>query len=164
LGIFHVKYAPIWPAAEKAILALATAHENTVWPPFEAQLVATMESTVRMLEAVDTYEEDDEICTFEKHLGLCRRWETSKGTDVTLFGDSTLIVEGEVPRFHVTDDVTVMESVWKSGELAHRVVVRHSRVIVPLFLCFLRNQLFSLPVYRQDALELHLDEFIEEKW
>ena len=162
-GIFHVKYAPIWPAAQKAIVALAAAHESTVWPSFEAQLVATMESPVGMLEAVDTYEEEEEICTFEKHLNLCQRWETSKGTDVSLFGDSTLIVEGEVPRYHVTDEVTVMGSVWKSGELAHRVVVRHSRVIVPLFLRFLQNQLFSFPVYRQDALELHLDEVIEEK-
>jgi len=162
IGLFNVKFAPIWQSAEKALLSLALAHEAIVWPPFEIKLVDVMKGNPMEPPAKsvsDEHDELDESSSKQEHFDACRRWEQSDGKDVSLFKASLLLVEGEVPCYHTTDGVTVMESIWKVAELAHRIVAKHSRGIVPLFFSFLKDQYFSFHSNDQDARELHPNEF-----
>jgi hypothetical protein len=161
LGLFHVKFSPLWPVAGKTIVALATAHEEVAWPPFEAKLCAVMNHCVVGGELSGVPTGIRKSGYFMDHFDLLRNWEKSRGTDVALFAKSLEPCEGEVPCWHVTDRETVMESIWKAAELGHKVVVKHSRVIVPLFLGFLHNQFFAFHRGDQSARELHLHEVVQ---
>jgi U3 small nucleolar RNA-associated protein 20 len=160
LGVFHIKFAPLWPAAQKTVVHLMGAYERTVWPPFEAKLVAVMDHTSGTAETMETSDNEKNTSLFHIHFGMCENWETSQGKDVALFGGAAEMEEGDVPCFHSTDGATVMELVWKAAELSHKITVKHSRVIVPLFLGFLHNQLFPSHGKDQDARELHLEDVV----
>ena len=162
LGIFNVKFAPVWQSTEKALLSLLIAHEEIVWPSFETELVNVITGSVRVNKFPTELSEDMDTIFKEKHLHACRRWGDSNGKDISLFENSVSIIEGEVPCYHTTDAETLMESVWKVAEQGHRVVVKHSRGIVPLFLRFLHEQYFAFHSNDQDARELNLHEFVEE--
>ena len=162
-GMLHVKFSPLWSAAEKAIVTLATAYESTVWPCFEAELVGVMSVESKEKENCDDEAQACEFPTNKRHFHSCRKWETSNGQNVELFSSSLQFIEGEVACYHVTDSNTVMESVWKVAVLGHKIVVRHSRVIVPLFFNFLQNQYFAYQKNEQDIRELHLTAIIEEE-
>ncbi len=163
MGIFNAKFAPIWKSAEKALLSLLVAHEEIVWPSFESKLVEVMTGNGTRAPLSKDSSESGNLKSQEKHFQACCRWEASDGRDVTLFETSMLLIDGEVPCYHVTDTETVMESVWNVAEQGHKVVVKHSRGIVPLFLGFLHEQYFAFHSNDQDARELHLDEFVEKK-
>eukprot|EP00536_Pseudo-nitzschia_multiseries_P000508 jgi/Psemu1/321642/estExt_fgenesh1_pg.C_60057 len=163
MGLFNVKFAPMWQPAEKALLSLALAHEAIVWPPFETKLVDVMKGNPMDTSAKTESDEDDEfdeLSSKQEHFDACRRWEESDGKNVTLFKTSLVLVEGEVPCYRTTDALTVMESIWKVAELAHRIVAKHSRGIVPLFFSFLKDQYFFFHSNDQDARELHLNDCI----
>ncbi|KAL3923302.1 MAG: hypothetical protein SGILL_001732 [Bacillariaceae sp.] len=163
LGVFHMKFSPLWPTAQKTIVNLLIAYESTVWPSLERELVAVMSGSIETVETVENEEEKIYASMIEEHFSLCQKWESSRGKDVTLFGDSAHVDEGDVPRFDSTDEVTVMESVWKAAALGHKITVKHSRVIVPLFLDFLHNELFPSHGKDQDARELHLENIVATK-
>ena len=105
----------------------------------------------------------EKTLVYEDHYSQCEKWEVSFGKDVSLFGNSADVEDGDVPCFHATDELTVMESVWKAAELGHKVVVKHSRVVVPLFLSFLHDDFFPSCGKEQDARELHLEEVVATK-
>ena len=165
LGIFNVKFAPMWQSAEKALLSLTLAHEEIVWPSFETKLVDVIENNTQVTGSASVTGQTKNPESKEKHFDACRRWEDSDGKDVSLFETSLLLVEneGEVSCYHTTDSETVMESVWKVAELSHRIVAKHSRGIVPLFLRFLNEQYFAFHSNDQDARELHLTSFVERE-
>lgn len=163
LGVFNVKFAPIWQSTEKALLSLLVAHEENVWPSFETKLVNVMTGNVTMAASSTESSIGNNLIAREKHFDACCRWEDSDGKDVSLFEASLSLIEGEVPCYHTTDAETVMESVWKVAEQGHRIVAKHSRGIVPLFLRFLNEQYFAFHSNDQDARELHLDDFVEEQ-
>jgi hypothetical protein len=163
LGVLHIKFAPLWPAAQKTIVALATAYESAVWPSFEAELVAVMSWADQKEESSNVSTGGATLSFYDSHFERCKEWELSEGQNVVIFGSNLGTIEGEVPCYQSTDRNTVMESVWKAAELGHKIVVRHSRSIVPLFLGFLHNQLFAFHSNDQDARELHLDAFVETK-
>jgi U3 small nucleolar RNA-associated protein 20 len=163
LGVFNVKFAPLWQSAEKALLSLLVSHEDIVWPSFETKLVDVMTCDATTNVASTESDGDDNIITKEKHFDACRRWEDSNGKDVSLFETSLSFFEGEVPCYHTTDFETVMESVWNVAEQGHRIVAKHSRGMVPLFLRFLNDQYFAFHSNDQDARELHLAELVEKK-
>ena len=162
MGFFNAKFAPIWKSAEKALLSLLVAHEEIVWPSFENKLVDVMTENGTRAPLSKESSENWNLGSQEKLFEACLRWEASGGRDVTLFETSISLIEGEVPCYHVTDTETVMESVWNVAEQGHKVVVKHSRGIVPLFLSFLHEQYFAFHSNDQDARELHLDEFVEQ--
>jgi len=161
LGIFNVKFAPLWQSAEKTLVSLATAYEDIIWPSLETKLMDVMKGNTTL--TTTTNESTGKIGSSSKneHFDSCHKWEDSKGKDVSLFKSSLGLIEGEVPCYHTTDVETVMESVWKVAELGHKIVARHSRGIVPLFLQFLSEQYYAFHSNDQDARELHLNEFIE---
>ena len=163
IGVFNFKFAPIWKSAEKALLSLLVAHEEIVWPSFEAKLVNVMteNGTTPTLSAKSSGGAN--LASQEIHFEACLKWEDSGGRDISLFEISSSLFEGEVPCHHITDTETVMESVWNVAEQGHRIVAKHSRGIVPLFLRFLNEQYFALHSNDQDARELHLNEFVEKK-
>ncbi|KAL3921972.1 MAG: hypothetical protein SGILL_002458 [Bacillariaceae sp.] len=163
LGIFHIKFAPLWPEAQKAVVNLMTTYQDTVWSPFEAKLVAMMNGSRATAELITRNEGIEGGSIFEEHYKMCKNWEASHGRDVAVFGTSVEVEEGNVPCFHATDEVTVMESVWKAAEEGHKIVVKHSRVLVPLFLSFLHNDFFPSYGKDQDARELHLEDFVMTK-
>lgn len=161
LGIFNVKFAPIWRSAEKALLSLLVAHEEIVWPSFETKLVTVMKGSGITPPLSTESDENHTLTSQERHFKECLRWEDSGGRDVSLFEASLLSVDGEVPCYHITDVETVMESVWNVAEQGHRVVAKHSRGIVPPFLSFLHDQYFAFHSNDQGARELHLSQFVE---
>ncbi|KAG7361182.1 DRIM down-regulated in metastasis family protein [Nitzschia inconspicua] len=161
LGLFHVKFAPLWAGAQKTITTLLDEYEALVWSTFEAELVAVVKD-VYVAEKEAEVEKENDLYIFEKHLLLCQAWEQSAGNDIRLFGEKE-VEDGVVSRSHATDAVTVMESVWKAAEMSHKVVVKHSRVIVPLFLNFLHAGLFPSQQNEHGARELHLEEVVENE-
>ncbi len=162
LGVFNVKFAPIWRSAEKALLSLLVAHEEIVWPSFETKLVSVMKGNGTTPPLLTESDGASCLVSQERHFQACLRWEESGGRDVSLFETSLLVVDGDVPCYHITDAETVMESVWNVAEQGHRVVAKHSRGIVPLFLSFLHDQYFAFHSNDQGARELHLGEVVEK--
>ena len=163
LGVFNVKFSPIWQSTEKALLSLLVAHEEIVWPSFETKLVDVMTGNVTLTASSTEASIGNSLTSRQKHFDACCRWEDSDGKNVSLFETSLSLVEGEVPCYHTTDAETVMESVWKVAEQGHRIVAKRSRGIVPLFLRFLNGQYFAFHSNDQDARELHLDDFVEKQ-
>jgi U3 small nucleolar RNA-associated protein 20 len=116
LGLFNVKFAPLWPVVEKALAALAEGHENDIWPALEKKLVATMKAESMQDDEYDDVSKHDMCMSFEEHREACLLWEKSKGRVVTLFGEEPVVQDGEVYRHLTTDKATYMESVWGVAE------------------------------------------------
>jgi hypothetical protein len=158
LGMFHIKFAPLWTVAQKTITILLDLYEDVVWPPFEAELVAVMKELGIRINLTEPVDLQHGFGVFERHYAMCQSWEKTFGKDVSLFNEAKDLEDGEVPKFLATDPVTVMESIWKTAVMSHRIVVKHSRIVVPLFLGFLRGQLFSNQTSDNIFRELHLEE------
>jgi len=157
LGLFHVKFAPLWPVVDKALTALTEGHENSVWPALETVLVTTMKAQSLQDDEYGDTGSGDQSISFEAHRLACLLWEESLGRVVTIFGEPPVVRDGEVHRHLTTDKTTFMESVWGVGEKCQQLVAKHSRVIVPSFVEFLTSQYF---VYHGDdpcARELGLN-------
>jgi U3 small nucleolar RNA-associated protein 20 len=162
LGVFHVKLSPLWEGAARALGALATGHEDAVWPPLEAQLAAVMEKPPDrgFTQAMSR----NEAISQSDHHQMCLNWEASKGADWAIFQcDPTmeLEVDGQLSRHSVTDDETVRESVWRVLECKPQLLATHSRVLVPVFLRFLRSQYFFFHSNDPDSRELRLEDHVD---
>lgn len=164
IGLLHVKFAPLWPLAVRALTSLAKAYENSVWPILESKLVAVIDELPKKRNQVDGDEVPESstsdstliIPAQSKHLQSCEVWESSLGEDITIFGEENVYVEdGEVPRHLMTDGATVMETIWNAAEASHRLLAKNSRVIVPLFLRFLHCQYFHF--HNNDPSKRELD-------
>lgn len=167
LGCFYVKFTPMWPTIARTLVSLAIAYENAVWPCLEAKLVSSIQRKSISSEEDDNgnFREEKEIDSCLVHHAACLKWQESFGEDLTLFrGSSGPETEGEVPRHLMTDEETVMESIWSVAEQGQRLVAKHSRVIVPLFVDFLHNQYYRFHSNDPDARELKLNEHVDAKW
>jgi hypothetical protein len=163
LGIFHVKFSPMWVAAGRALEALATGHEDCVWPSLEAQLVAVMNRIPERSESEVIAEVVGKRITCVEHHLACLGWENSGGVDASILRRDLFAVteEGRVSRHQATDGETVMESVWSVAERAPELLARHSRVIVPVFLSFLHKQYYFFHSNDPDSRELRLDNHVD---
>lgn len=162
LGLFYVKFTPMWPGIARTLVSLATAHEDIVWPSLEGKLVAVMQRPPKLQTVKDDSLENIDISSCDDHQSACRKWEESIGNNISIFGEAgTLVEDGEVPRHLMTDEETVMESVWSVAEEGQQLVAKHSRVIVPVFISFLHNQYFSFHSNDPDARELNLHEHVD---
>jgi hypothetical protein len=157
LGLFNVKFAPLWPVVEKALIALVEGHDKAVWPALENMLVATMKAQSLQDEEYGDAYKFDPCHSFERHRLACRQWEESLGRVVTIFGEEPVALDGEVSRHMTTDKATFMESVWGVAEKCQHLVASHSRVIVPMFIEFLSNQYFLYHSDDPSARELSLN-------
>jgi len=182
LGLFHVKFAPVWPAAVRALAALAVAQETCVWPTLAQKLDKVMqpESVGGDAESANTSaggdenneeEEtkvDDPISQIRHHRNMCVAWDESNGADVRLFGDGhDMDGGGRVSRHRTTETSIIFENTWKVMESVPQLTVRKSKVIVPIFLEFLHFQYYQFhdddPDARELLLEDHLGEDSKEK-
>ena len=159
IGMFHVKFSPLWAASARALGALAIGHEDSVWPTLEAQLAAVIERPPDQGLNEEVHS-DTEQSSLDQHQ-LCINWETSVGMDSTLFRNNVSPeVEGKVSRYHATDGETVMESVWRVLEDNPQLLAKHSRVLVPVFIRFLHCQYYFFHSSDPDARELSLHEHV----
>ena len=164
LGLLHIKFAPIWPAAVKALAALSRGHENCVWPPAQERLSNLMNSypyreTEGPADAVVLASSSCDPCS---HHQLCVNWEISNGTNTSIFFKDVESAreEGRVSRHRCTDEATVLESLWRVFEEAPQLLVGHSRTLVPMVLCFLHNQYYFMNPEDPDARELELSKHV----
>ena len=170
LGLFHVKFAPVWPAAVRAIASVAIAQEICAWPALSQTLQQTM---LQETSQTDDKEENSRHTVEEgnatpllhimRHLELCTAWDQSNGTDISLFGkgfDSE--GGGKVPRHKVTDKSILFENAWKVMESVPQLTTRKSKVVVPIFLEFLHHQYYLFHNDEPDARELALQDHIDD--
>ena len=164
LGILYVKFSPIWPAAIRALVALAPSNETSVWEP--------LASRIREVTAIVDYSEGNEmkiegglITTPLEHHQRCMAWETTHGSDPGLFQDDVLAAKevGRVSRHLSTDESTVFGLVWSVLEGSPELTAKKSRVVVPIFLEFLHSQYFAYHENDPDARELRLENEMEDE-
>lgn len=162
LGILYTKFSPIWSAATRALISLASGHEACVWQPLAERIKEiTTEGDVR---EITTELESDPIVTPIDHHRMCLAWETSNGSDPGLFRDEVIAAQadGRVSRHLTTDEPTIFGLVWSVLEGAPELTAKKSRVIVPIFLEFLHSQYFVYHDNDPDARELLLEDEIED--
>lgn len=169
LGLLHVKFAPIWPDAVKVIVSLSLAQEDPVWPCVEAALKRSMMKSVRQDcdEAGSTISNEPcstiEIIT--SHHSLCLLWDSSKGKNISVFGNQSLEKLGEVPRNEVVDELTLFGSVWSIMEKGPHLTATKSKFVVPLFFEFMVSQYYVFHNDDQDFREIKFPELASStKW
>jgi hypothetical protein len=163
LGLLHVKFAPMWPVAVRSLIALAKGHEDSVWPPVQDKVDELMQSPLDESESELSVENGGGVAFDPRcYVQLCVAWETSGGNDTSLFhGAVTAAKEhGRISRHQSTDEATVLQSVWSVIEGAPDLMMRHSRVMVPIFLRFMISQYYVAYPNDPDARELRLHEHV----
>ena len=173
LGLFHVKFAPVWPAAVRAIAAVAVAQETCAWPTLAQKLDEVMQpenlgsditdSNGGGSDEIEGEGGDTPISQIRHHQNMCVAWDESNGADVRLFGDGHDIDGGgRVSRHRTTDTSIIFENTWKVMESVPQLTVRKSKVIVPIFLEFLHYQYYLFHDDDPDARELSLEEHLTD--
>ena len=174
LGLLHVKFAPVWPAAVQVIVALSSAQEGPTWPCIEAALKESMErpspgATLRTkAKELDAKKKTDQrnksrhIETIAKHHALCVSWETSKGKNHDIFHSHDGERNGQVSRHVEADDLTRFESIWSIMENAPHLTSTKSKMIVPIFFEFMLAQFYVFHSDDPDAREICLTENMDE--
>jgi hypothetical protein len=121
-----------------------------------------MQRPPKLKDVEDDVSEDEDIVSCDDHHAACIKWQESIGKDISVFrGSNVSIEDGEVPRHLVTDEESVMESVWSVAEQGQQLLAKHSRVIVPVFVSFLHNQYYTFHSNDPDARELQLHEHVD---
>ena len=173
LGLFHVKFAPVWPAAVRALAAVAVTQETCAWPTLARKLDDVMQPEKSCVDNIESsgggsnYEMEGEgrdnpiSSQIRHHQNMCVAWDESNGADVRLFGDGHDIDGGgRVSRHRTTDTSIIFENTWQVMESVPQLTVRKSKVIVPIFLEFLNYQYYRFHDDDPDARELSLEEHL----
>jgi hypothetical protein len=163
IGLFHVKFGPMWPVAVRSLIALAKGHEDSVWPAVQEKVAELMQSTNDESESELAADSGSGIAFDPQgYLRLCVAWETSSGKDTSLFHGAVTAAkeQGRISRHQSTDDATVLQSVWSVIEGAPDLLMRHSKVMVPIFLRFMISQYYVAHPNDPDARELRLHEHV----
>jgi hypothetical protein len=153
----------MWPVAVRSLIALAKGHEDSVWPPVQDKVDELMQSPLDESESELSVENGGGVAFDPRcYVRLCVAWETSGGNDTSLFhGAVTAAKEhGRISRHQSTDEATVLQSVWSVIEGAPDLMMRHSRVMVPIFLRFMISQYYVAYPNDPDARELRLHEHV----
>ena len=158
LGLLHVKFAPVWPAAVKVIVSLSVAQEAPVWPCIEAALNRSMMKPIQedfdKVASAISNEPSSTSGSISRHHSLCLLWESSKGKNTSVFGNQKLEKLGEVARNEVVDELTLFESLWSIMENGPHLTATKSKVVVPLFFEFMVSQYYIFHNDDQDSREI----------
>ncbi|OQS03841.1 U3 small nucleolar RNA-associated protein [Thraustotheca clavata] len=127
LGINHVKFSTIWPHIAIVIQACVALHFESVWGILCSELYYISNRT-SATELADVPEDDEN--------GL-----------LSLLGEDVKIEEGL--NQVVTDIPTHHGLVWKALEGFPNLVEQKSKVVVPIFCAFLRDQYYA--IYMEDV-------------
>jgi hypothetical protein len=161
LGLLNVKFSPVWAGAVKSLVALTKGHEDSVWPPVQGKIAELMQLSYGATKTTTQLDSSAQVA-FEPigYLRACVSWETSAGKDTSLFQGAvaTAKEQGRISRHASADEATVLESVWSVIEGAPQLLMRHSRVMVPIFLRFMVSQYYATHPNDPDARELRLEE------
>jgi hypothetical protein len=157
LGLLHCKFAPVWPSAVRAVAALVKGHEACSWPWIQRRL-ESLSNGDRSLHGKTDDEGPDDVGLFGKHVLLVEKGDASPFQDDLDFAKET----GYVSRHESADLVAVFESSWSVVEKAPTLMMRHSKLLVPLFLRFMHFQYFGGNLDDPDARELQLLSHIDE--
>ena len=159
IGLLHVKFAPIWPAAVKVIVSISTAQEGSAWPFVEEALNRSMEkppSEDISADQIITLPRDCHIGIITHHQSLCIAWEMSKGKKNDIFRSLNDERNTQVSRHVVTDELTLFESIWSILEKNPLLASTKSKAVVPIFFEFLVSQYFVFHQDEPDSREIDL--------
>ena len=142
LGMFHVRFSPIWPAIQSAVVCLLHNCDTYSWPIFYEKMSKLMFSPP---ESQLSHEFED----FQDGMRLLnhfQQWDLSRGWDITLFKKNVAMSEelGRVSRHLARTGEDVVLSVWGTLEKKPQLIVTHSRDIVVIVLRFLVSQFFKV--------------------
>lgn len=156
IGLFYVKFAPIWPAILNAITSLTKAHEACVWLPVFEKIQELMER--HCVNDTEHNSGNKENVLTGEYYDACIMWSRSTSWEGGLFSaDVRLCHEaGIVSKHESTDVLTVLEWAWKVVEAAPDLMAKHSKAIVPYILRFVHEQYFQRSRSDPDARELKL--------
>jgi hypothetical protein len=174
LGLLHVKFAPIWPAAIRVIVALTTANEDPTWPYLYTSLQHSLQipptrfnDTPESKDASIALLPHDQTITVHakamlNHHNRCVLWERSKGT-VDIFASSDEAERQTVSRKARADELTLFQNLWSIMTSAQNLTTTKSRLIVPLFFQFMLDQYFVFHSDDPDMHEVNLSEFVDSR-
>ena len=171
LGLLHVKFAPVWPAAVKVIVSLSLAQEGPAWPYIEAALKESMKKP-RAEGDIDTNQTSSSTSghksphtkTVGLHHSLCVEWETSRGKKNDLFGSQNKERNAQVTRYVLADELTISEQRLSILENAPHLTVTKTKVIVPIFFEFLSGQYYVFHQDEPDMREIDFPSVAETAW
>ena len=169
LGLLHVKFSPIWPAAVKAMVSLSLAQEGPAWPYIEAALKLSMKKTSaenkgdedNILATTDSETDHPNTGTIAQHHSLCVAWEKSRGKNIDIFGSQDIDRNAQVSRHVTADELTLFESIWSIMENAPHLTATKSKVAVPIFFEFLKHQYYVFHQDEPDTREIDLSSIVE---
>lgn len=161
LGLFHVKFSPVWQAAVKALASLVIGHESSVWLCIHRSIEQVMD--VKESSPDSTFKESTAAGHDLMRLRKYMAWEVSRGSDTSLFEDDLRSAQeqGRISRHLSTETEVVFESSWKVLEMAPSLITKHSKVLVPIFLRFMHHQYYADSVNDPDARELRLSDHVD---
>jgi len=170
LGLLHVKFAPVWPAAVRVIVALSHAQEGPVWPCIEVALTKSMQRPLHNIATpkdstgiidISSKKAAENTIIYDHHV-RCFSWEASRGKNHVIFTSSDKERNGQVSRHVEADDLTRFESVWSIMENAPHLTSTKSKVVVPMFFNFMLSQYYIFHSDDPDSRELNLVEILGE--
>lgn len=161
-GVLRIKFQPLWASATRAISALMTSYEESLWPRLEDQIHLVMDAEYFNQNIIDvSYETENDV---ELHFQMVRDWDLSKGKQITYFKGQieSAKANGRISRHLETDRMTIFEEIWAVLEALPEITAKKSRVIVPIFLEFLHGQYYLHHQDDPDAREFDLNSMISE--
>lgn len=160
-GLYHVKFATIWPHIADAVEAAARVHFAEVWAITTPELLA---ASVR--------QDDKSVARSASGSACGSDHETQNDDDGSLsslkqiqseFSAVCALEKGQIDPASVTDLITHHSLLWKGLEKFSDLVESKTKFVVPLFLVFLRDQYASIYAYELDQNTLGgIDQAIEK--
>jgi hypothetical protein len=166
LGLLHVKFAPVWPAAVKVIVSLSAAQEGPTWPCIEAALKKSMEKPLPKVEDSARHSSQSSskhIKAMTNHHHECVAWEASRGKNHDVFGPSDNEKNGQVSRHVESDKLTQFESIWSIMTNAPLLTSTKSKVVVPIYFEYIAQQYYVFHSDDPDAREINLSQLVNAR-
>lgn len=166
LGLLNVKFAPIWPAAARAIVALTISNEDITWPHLYSALQKSLQKHVSENSSDLITHQETHLTSIEailNHHKRCVAWEQSKGM-IDIFTPYNSLERQTVSRHTRADEFTLFQNIW-GGIMAdaQQVTSTKSRLIVPLFLEFMIDQYYTFHSDDPDMCEIGLPGIVESR-
>lgn len=161
LGLFHVRFSPLWPAIQSTIVSLIEGCDKYAWPHFQEKLAKlTCSSSTLATQSKDTEKSIsvyDGAVLFSSYL----QWDQSSGLEILLWRKSIAAADddGRVSRHLVRRGDDVVLSIWGALEKQPQLLVSHSRQVVPVSLGFLSAYFYR--VGDPDAVEMNLHSHVQ---
>jgi hypothetical protein len=176
LGLLHVKFAPIWPAAVRVIVALTSSYETTTWPYLYAALRQSLEKPATKIhdashdqtEPTTSSLKDRDVsanAAIYDDFHRCVEWESFKAaTDI--FTSSAKEERGTVSRNARADEFTFFQNLWSIMTSAQNLTTTKSKLVVPLFFEFMIDQYYVFHSDDPDMREVNLSQIVDSnvKW